>query len=298
MVAIDGIPIRRAASRTILATARATWKRFSRSRSGVIGLAIVVIVAIVPIGAPVLAPYPQQVGPFVDFPVANQPPSLAHLMGTDTAGRDILTRVMFGYRTSFLFMIVVLVIGVPIGVLLGLLAGYYGGFIEALIMRLTDVFLALPPLAIVLAVTAATSPSLGTAMVSLAALWWTWYTRLVHGLVRSIRKEEFVIAAQRVGASDGFVLFHEILPNILSTITVKISLDAGFVVLIGAGLSFLGVGARPPTPDLGTMVANGSNYLPGMWWESIFPGLAILIMILGFNLLGDGLRDYFDVEED
>jgi peptide/nickel transport system permease protein len=272
------------------------WYRFRKNRPALIGLGLVLLIGLATLLAPWIAPYPHQIGPFVNFSAANQPPSWAHLMGTDTAGRDVLTRVLFGYRTSFLLMLVVLGIGVPLGVLLGLAAGYFGGWTEAILMRLTDVFLALPPLAVVLAVTSALAPSLGTAMLALAALWWTWYARLVHGLVRSIKKEDFILAARRSGASTGHILFREILPNIISTIAVKITLDAGFVILLGAGLSFLGLGARPPTPDLGTMVADGANYLPEMWWEAIFPGFAILVLILGFNLLGDGLRDYFDVE--
>ena len=190
----------------------------------------------------------------------------------------------------------VLGLSVPFGVLLGLLAGYYGGWVETVIMRVTDIFLAIPALVMALAITAALSPSLINGMIAISLLWWNWHTRLIYTTVRSLRNEEYVEAARVVGASDAHILFKELLPNCISVITVKVTLDAGFVILIGAGLSFLGLGAQPPTPDLGTMVSTGADFLPEFWWESVLPGLAILFAILGFNLLGDGLRDLLDVE--
>ena len=272
------------------------WRRFLRSSGAGLGLGIVVVIVLLALLAPLITPYPQHAGAFVDFTNASKPPSAGHWLGTDAVGRDLLTRIIFGYRTSLLLVVVVLSIGIPVGVLLGLVAGYYGGWIEAVIMRITDIFLALPPLALVLAVTSVLTPTLVNAMIAIGALWWTWHTRLVHGMVVGLKNEDFIEAARRAGASDAHLLFRELLPNVISTVAVKTTLDAAFVILLGSGLSFLGLGATPPTPDLGTMVSEGSRYLPGQWWESIFPGLAIVLISLGFNLLGDGLREYFDVD--
>jgi peptide/nickel transport system permease protein len=217
-------------------------------------------------------------------------------MGTDNVGRDIFSRVIFGYRVSLGLVIGVLGVAVPFGVILGLIAGYFGGWIETIIMRFTDVMLALPPLAMALAITAVLSPNLINAMVAITLLWWTWHTRLIYRIVKSQMNEDYVEAALVAGASHTHILFKELLPNCFSAVAVKISLDAGFVILFGAALSFLGLGVQPPTPDLGTMVATGSEYMPEMWWQAVMPGLAILYAILGFNLLGDGLRDMLDVE--
>lgn len=275
---------------------RRTLYRFVRNPAAMFGSAIVLLVVFVAVFAPVIATHPGHVGSFVNIRERHQPPSSEHLFGTDQVGRDVFTRVVYGYRVSLLLVLVVLGSAVPVGVVLGLLAGYYGGWVETIIMRVTDVFLAIPVLVMALALTAALTPSLTSAMIALASLWWTWHTRLIFSIVRSLRGEEYVESARLLGANTFHMLFRELLPNCVSAISVKVALDAGFVILIGAGLSFLGLGVRPPTPDLGMMVSDGSRYLPDMWWQSVFPGLAILVAILGFNLLGDGLRDLFDVE--
>ena len=186
---------------------------------------------------------------------------------------------------------------IPFGVILGMLAGYFGGWVEIVIMRITDIALAIPPLVMALAVAAVLSPSLVNSMLAIAVLWWTWHTRLVYWITRQLRSQEFIEAAETLGAGKLHILFREILPNCVSAIAVKASLDAGFVILVGATLSFLGLGIQPPTPDLGTMVSTGASFLPEKWWESVLPGCAILLVALGFNLLGDGLRDLFDVQD-
>jgi peptide/nickel transport system permease protein len=280
-----------------LSNAYQNWYRFSRNPTAVIGAAIVVICILAAILAPYITPYPEHAGAAVNFRARHLPPSAEYWFGTDGVGRDQFTRVIFGLRISLLLALVVLGTAVPFGTVLGLLAGYFGGWVEIVIMRLTDIALAIPPLVMALAVAAVLSPSLINAMLAIAALWWTWHARLVYSITRQLRGQEFVEAAQTLGASKFHILFREILPNCISAIAVKTSLDCGFVILVGASLSFLGLGIQPPTPDLGTMVASGASYLPDDWWESVLPGCAVLFVSLGFNLLGDGLRDLFDVQE-
>lgn len=270
--------------------------RFRRNPLAVIGALIVLSVVLAAVFAPYLAPYPESAGSFVDFRNRHAAPSWAHPMGTDNVGRDVFSRVMFGYRVSLGLVAGVLGVAVPFGVFLGLVAGYFGGWIETIVMRFTDIMLALPPLALALAITAVLSPNLINAMIAITLLWWTWHTRLIYRIVKGQMNEDYVEAARVAGASHMHILLRELLPNCFSAVAVKLSLDAGFVILFGASLSFLGLGIQPPTPDLGTMVATGSEYLPEMWWQAVMPGLAILYAILGFNLLGDGLRDMLDVE--
>jgi peptide/nickel transport system permease protein len=280
-----------------LSNAYQNWYRFSRNPTAVIGALIVISVILAAILAPYITPFPKDAGSVVNFKARHLPPSLEHWFGTDNVGRDLFTRVIFGFRISLLLVLVVLGTAIPIGTTLGLVAGYFGGWVEIVIMRLTDIALAIPPLVMALAVTAVLSPDLINSMLAIAALWWTWHTRLIYSITRQLRSQEFVEAAETLGASKLHILFREILPNCVSALAVKTSLDAGFVILVGASLSFLGLGIRPPTPDLGTMVAQGAAFLPDFWWESVLPGCAILYAALGFNLLGDGLRDLFAVED-
>ncbi len=287
----EGAPLKR------LTNAQQNWYRFTRNPTAVIGAVIVILCILIAVLAPIITPYPKDVGAVVNFRARHLPPSWAHWFGTDDVGRDILTRVAYGYRISLLLVLAVLGTAVPFGSVLGLLAGYFGGWVEVVIMRITDIALAIPPLVMALAVAAVLDPSLVNSMLAVAVLWWTWHTRLVYSITRQLRTQEFVEAAETLGASKFHILFREILPNCMSPIIVKTSLDAGFVILIGASLSFLGLGIKPPTPDLGTMVASGAAFLPDKWWESVLPGCAILFVALGFNLLGDGLRDLYDVQE-
>ncbi|WP_047145167.1 ABC transporter permease [Aquamicrobium sp. LC103] len=280
-----------------LSNAYQNWYRFSRNPSAVIGTAIVIICILTAIFAPLITPYPEHVGAVVNFRERHLPPSADYWFGTDNVGRDIFTRVVFGMRISLLLALVVLATAVPVGTVLGLLAGYYGGWVEIVIMRFTDIALAIPGLVMVMAVAAVLSPDLLTSMIAIAALWWTWHARLIYSITRQTRVQDYIEAAETLGASKFHILFREILPNCVSALAVKTSLDAGFVILIGSTLSFLGLGIQPPTPDLGTMVASGAAFLPSYWWESVLPGCAILFVSLGFNLLGDGLRDMFDVED-
>lgn len=274
------------------------WYKFSKNYLSIIGLATVLLVVFLAVFAPFVSPYPQHAGKFVNFAEASQPPSLSHFFGTDVFGRDILTRIFFGFRFSLIMGVVVLGLAAPVGILLGLVAGYYKGtWIDTLIMRVTDMFLSIPPLILALAITAVLGAGLFNAMIGVTAMWWPWYARLVYGIASSIQNEFFVQAAEVTGANKFHILFKEILSNCVSPIFTKLTLDMGFVIIIGSSLSFVGLGVQPPKPGLGTMVANGAKYLPNQWWIAIFPALAIVLVVLGFNLLGDGLRDMLAVEE-
>ncbi len=270
--------------------------RFFQNKLSVIGALIILTVVTVAILAPYIAPYPEDAGNAIHFSDTFQPPSKKHLLGTDDVGRDVLSRILIGSRISLMLGVVVLSIAVLIGVPLGLIAGYFGGLTEKIIMRTTDIFLSIPPLVLALAVSAAFEPNLRNSMIAISFSWWPWYTRLAYGEVLSVKEEDFVEVAESLGASKWYIIFREILPNMTSTLVVKISLDFGYAILTGAALGFLGLGAQPPTPEWGTMVSLGREYLPNVWWISTFSGLAIFITVLGFNLLGDGLRDFFDVE--
>jgi peptide/nickel transport system permease protein len=270
--------------------------RFARDPLAVAGLALTAIVLGAALFAPWLAPYPEHAGRFVDVDRIQLGPHAAHLLGTDAVGRDVLSRILFGYRTSLGLAVLVLSLAVPVGVSVGLLAGYRGGWIEWVLMRFTEVFLAIPSLVLALAILGLFEPSLPMAMVAVAAAWWPWYARLVYNQVRSIRTEDYIVAARVAGASDTRILLTEVLPVASGSILTKMTLDMGFVILLGSSLGFLGLGAQPPAPDLGTMVAEGAPYLPDVWWQSVFAGLAILLAVLGFNLVGDGLRDVLGVD--
>jgi peptide/nickel transport system permease protein len=257
------------------------WFRFSRNPISIAGGFMVMLVVVLALLAPYVTPYPQHAREYTDFSQTFQPPSREHWFGTDEVGRDVFTRVIFGYRISLIMAVVVL-----------------GGRLETIIMRITDVFLAIPALVMALAICAAFTPTIEKAMLAVASIWWTWHCRLVNGITRSIKTEEFVQASQVNGDSPLRIIIKDILPNCASAIIVKVTLDAGFVILVGAGLSFLGLGVQPPKPGLGTMISYGAAHLPTKWWLTVFPSLAIFFLILGFNLLGDGLRDVIAVEAE
>ncbi len=261
------------------------------------GLILVMAIVLAAIFAPWLAPFPTHNSAVVDFAYANNAPDARNWMGTDLVGRDIFSRILYAYRISLGLGIVVLIIATPIGTIVGLLAGYLGGWIEAFLMRLVDVFLSIPPLVLAIAVLGVLEPTLTNAMIAVTVMWWPWYARLVYSIARSEREEGYVLAAEVIGAPVTHIAFREILPNCLPAIITKMTLDMGFVIIIASSLSFLGLGVQPPTPDLGSMVAEGARYLPDSWWMTVFPGLAILLAVFGFNLLGDGLRDVLGADQ-
>ncbi|MFT3985171.1 MAG: ABC transporter permease [Lachnospiraceae bacterium] len=274
---------------------RRMWFKFSQNHLSVIGFAIIIAVVFIAIFAKWIAPYPTHAGAVTDFANASQAPSLNHLLGTDTVGRDVLSRIMFAFKSALLMGIGVLVIVVPFGGILGLIAGYWSGkYSSTVIMRIADVFLALPSLILVLSVSSIMEPNLTNAMLALCVSWWPWYTRLVFGMVVSTRNEVYVKSAEILGAGKWHILVREILPNCLAPVFTKMTLDMGWAILAGATLSFVGMGEQAPAPSLGAMVSDGVSYLPGQWWISIFPALAIMLIVLGFNLTGDGIKDMLE----
>ena len=256
-----------------------------------VGLVICAALVACALFAPWIAPYPEDAGTVVKFDQRLLAPSWQHWAGTDIVGRDVLSRIVMGARLSLLTALAVILLSALVGVPLGVIAGYWSGWPGESIMRVNEVFLAIPSLVFVLAVSALLGPSLIVTIFAIALAWWTWYARLAYGEVLSLREEQFVDAARTSGASGLRIAFGEILPNLASVLTVKTTLDLGYVILLGASLGFLGLGPQPPAPEWGTMVADGREQLPDAWWLTTFPGLAIFIAVVGFNLLGDGLND-------
>ena len=268
-------------------------RKFLRDIPAVCGAAIVLAVVLLAILGPWLAPYPG------DASASHllrrlQPPSWAFPFGTDNLGRDILSRVILGTRGALKVSLIVVGVAMAIGVPLGLVAGYGRGWLSELVMRVTDVFLALPQLILALALAQLLGPSVESAMLALSLTYWPFFTRIVEAETRRLRGALFVDALQGIGAGRARILLLHILPNALSPIIVRATIGLGFTILVAAVLGFLGMGATPPNPDWGLAVAQSRTYLPRAWWFATFPGLAILLAVLGFNLLGDGLRDLVD----
>jgi peptide/nickel transport system permease protein len=268
--------------------------RFTRNRMSVIGLATVLILLLIALTARLWVPYPDDVTGTVNMANRLKPPSAAHLFGTDDAGRDVFSRTIMATRISFEVGVIILVVAISIGVVLGALAGYYGGWVNQVIMRTTDIMLTFPGIFLALAISAALGRGVVNAMLALSVTWWPGYCRLVEAQMLKMRQEDFVMGARAIGASNRRVIFRHILPNLLTPIIVKASMDFGLAVLSLASLGFIGVGVLPPEPDWGSMIAQGRRFIPASWWYSTFPGLFMFITVLGFNLLGDGLRDLLD----
>lgn len=267
------------------------WRRFRRNQLALAGLALVAFLAVTAALAPVIALYnPLQ----VDLDRQFQPPSALHLFGTDVYGRDLLSRIIFGARISLVIGFVPSILSMVIGATLGVLAGYYGRQIDAIIMRLADVVLAFPSLLLAMVVTYTLGASLYTLFIALSVVRWASAARVVRSQTLSVKERDFVLAARAVGVSDRRIMFRHIIPNCLAPILVLLTLNIPDAIMAEAGLSFLGVGAQPPTPSWGLMINEAQQYLFSAPWASILPGVAILLTVLGFNFVGDGLRDAMD----
>jgi len=273
---------------------RLTIHTFSRNTSAMLGLAIVAVFLVLAAIGPWIVPYPEDALGSVNLDNKLLPPSAAHWFGTDEVGNDVFTRVIIGARVSLQIGLIVTGIAMLIGVPLGMIAGLVGGWTNEAIMRLTDVFLAVPGLILAIAIVGALGPGIHNAMLALSLVWWPGYVRLVQAKTLSLKNSIYVDAARSMGASDLRIVFVHILPNCSSPIVVKASMDMGMAILGAASLGFLGLGAQPPFPEWGAMISVGRNYLPDWWWYSFFPGLFIFLTVLGFNLMGDGLRDVLD----
>ena len=268
---------------------------FRRDRIGMACLAFVGLVALIAILAPYLTPYAAEGRGVPNVVNKLHPPSREHPFGTDVLGRDSLARVFFGARVALAVSVTVVSLSVLIGVVLGALAGFYGNWIDDVIMRITDIFMGFPPLLLAIAIAAALGPSLTNTIIAIALVWWPWYARLVRGQAISVRERNYVRAARSIGVPDLTIIRRHIVPNVLTPVFVQAAMDMGSAILVSAGLSFIGLGPQPPTPDWGLMVNEGRQYiLAGRWWIATFPGLAIFMTVLAFNLLGDSVRDASD----
>lgn len=261
-----------------------------RNRMAMAGLIVILIWALIALAAPLIAPY----GP-LQQKVEDRlmPPSFQHPFGTDELGRDVFSRVIYGARISLPVGLVVITFSMLMGALIGALAGYLGGIFDLLIMRVADITLAFPSIVLALAIASVLGPSLKNAVIAMILVWWPEYSRLMRGQVLSVKTNEYVTAAHSVGVPGWRILSRHILPNSGSPIIIKASLDAGSAILTIAALSFIGLGAVPPTPEWGAMISMG-RFKFYQWWLTAFPGLAVLTVVLGFNFLGDGLRDALD----
>lgn len=270
---------------------RTAWRTLFKNPTGMIGLVGFTMLLLVVALAPIIAPVdPTE----MDYEHLLEPPGKTHLFGTDDLGRDIFSRVLWGGRESLRVALLALIVAAIGGVLLGLVSGYFGGWIDGVIMRLVDVLLAFPSMLLVLSIVAALGPNLSTVLIALGASAIPGVSRFVRGTVLATKNCEYVTAARVLGAAHSYILFTQILPNIMAPLIIYSTLGLGSCIMATAGLSYIGLGAQPPSPEWGAMLSYGREYLRDAWWMSVFPGLAIFLAVLFINLLGDGLRDALD----
>ncbi len=274
-----------------LGRAFAGWRSFARNRLALVGLLLVLALVAVALLAQWLAPYAPSVGALTD---RLQPPSAAHWFGTDDQGRDILSRLIHGSRITLVVVALVAVLAAPLGLLVGTAAGYAGGWLDAVLMRITDIFLAFPKLILALAFVAALGPGIENAVMAIAITSWPPYARIARAETLSIRQADYISAVKLLGASPVRIVLRHVMPLCLPSVIVRVTLDMAGIILTAAGLGFLGLGAQPPMPEWGAMIAAGRAYVLDQWWVAAAPGAAIFIVSLAFNLLGDGLRDALD----
>lgn len=268
------------------------WYYFTRSRSAVLGLIIVSLIILAALFAKWIAPYPEHAGIFTDFQNKNVPPSSMYLFGTDKIGRDILSRILLCLGDALISSALVLVIAIPIGLTVGLVAGYYSRkWPDTVLMRITDTFLSIPAMVLAMAVAAILTKSMMHTMLAISVVWWPSYARIVYAQICSMKNETFITVAELIGASRRHIIFKEMLPNCVAPVLTKAALDFGTIILCSASLSYLGLGVQAPAPSLGQMVSDGQAAVMDYPWQLLFPALCIVIIVLGFNLLGDGIRN-------
>jgi peptide/nickel transport system permease protein len=283
------------ALRQELAAGRArAWRLAFRSLHNPLtlaGLLIIGLLVILAFIAPGISPYDPLK---TDTMQRLQQPSREHLFGTDQLGRDLFSRVLYGTRISLRIAILTAAIALAIGGPLGIISGYFRGRLDLLLMRVTDMFMAFPRLILAMAIAAALRPTLENVVIAISLAAWPAYARLARSVAMSLREENYIEAARGLGASQSRILVRHIVPGAISPVVIQVSLDMGNILLTAAGLGFIGFGAQPPTPEWGLMISEGRNYITSQWWLSTFPGIAISLVVLGFNLLGDGIRDVLD----
>lgn len=274
---------------------RRAWRIVRRSPLTIVGILIVLVFVSIAIFAPLLSPYPKDAtGQAMNLEDKLQQPSPSHPLGTDDLGRDVLSRIFYGARLSLGLGMAVVAVTAILGTLMGCIAGYFGGKVDELIMRIGDILMAIPYMLLVIALVVATGRGLDKLVLAISLPWWPWYARVVRGEVVRIRETTFVDAAKALGASNRRIIFVHILPNVLNVIIVQASLQIGRAILAVAAMGFLGLGVQPPQVEWGLLVSIGRTYMPTWWWMASFPGTAIFLLGLGFNFLGDGLRDILD----
>ncbi len=279
-----------------LGRAYMTWQRFSANKLAVAGLGIILLLIVIAIFADVLAPHSPVIGDLGGARLL-PPGSEGYLLGTDDQGRDILSRLLHGSRLTLLVIVLVAIIAAPIGLLVGAVSGYAGGWVDAVLMRITDIFLAFPKLVLALAFVAAMGPGIQNAIIAIAITSWPPYARIARAETLTVRNSDYIAAVRLMGASPFRIVLRHVMPMCVSSLIVRVTLDMAGIILTAAGLGFLGLGAQPPLPEWGAMIASGRRFILDQWWVATMPGIAILIVSLGFNLLGDGLRDALDPRE-
>jgi peptide/nickel transport system permease protein len=286
---LDETPASRTQAR--LGQAYVGWLAFRRNPLAMVGLGVLVILLLLALLTPILtnrSPVTQDLG------VRLQPPSATYWLGTDELGRDIYTRVLYGSRITLVIVVLVVILVAPTGLLIGTAAGYLGGWVDTVLMRVTDVFLAFPRLILALAFVSALGPGIENAVIAIACTAWPPYARVARAETLTIRRSDFIAAIRLQGAGPIRILLGHVVPLCTSSLIVRVGLDMAGIILTAAGLGFLGLGAQPPAPEWGAMIASGRRFLLDQWWVATMPGIAILVVSLGFNLLGDGLRDLLD----
>jgi len=265
-----------------------------RNRLLMLGIAIVSMLILAAVFAPWISPYPGDATGDMNILARLEPPGSEYWLGTDNLGRDIFSRVVFGTRKSLVIGFGIIILALCIGVPLGLVAGYFGGKIDELIMRVSDGFLAFPALLLPIAIGGALGTSMKINMIAIALAWWPWYVRLIRAQVLIVREQLYIAAAKSIGVKDLTIITRHVIANSISPVIVQASLDIGYALLASAGLSFLGIGAKPPLAEWGLMINEARAFFLDFWWTTTFPGIAIFVAVVGFNLLGDGLRDVLD----